>query len=307
MARPKKENVTSPFMDELKTKLKDKYSEGTANLYLSKLRILNKDAPFSSLTFLKNHNKIITAIENIENLNTRKSYVTACVGVLSAVDNATYNKINTHYKASLNKFKVQSNAIDTTKKTNTQEKNWIDWKGVLSIYDKLEAAADKVTQKEIDNNNKSAIDAIEKHVLLALYVLTPPRRNLDYYNMVVGGGDETDRNYYDGEKFTYNTYKTARSRGAEVFDVPEKLCDVLDRYIEMMDIKDGQFLLYSNGTRSPLAITRDLNRIFGKAIGSSMLRHIWNSHLFGDVIDKIKDNADKLGHSVGMDLGYVKT
>jgi integrase len=104
-----------------------------------------------------------------------------------------------------------------------------------------------------------------------------------------------------------NVFKTSRSRGAEIIEVPDNLKKVVDHYIELMRLKDGDFLLYNGSKRSPIKITRELNHIFGKKISSSMLRHIWNTHLFGDVIDKIKLNSDALGHSMGMDLQYVKT
>lgn len=309
MARPKKTNTMSPYMDTLKIKLLEKYSEGTANLYLTKMRLLNKDKPFLSLAFLKDHVKINELISKIENINTRKSYLTALVGVLDQVNNPTYNKINSNYKTALNTFKVDVvNKINPNEKTKTQEDNWMTWEEVMTVQKKLQAEADKVTADKIENNNSQAIDAIEKNLLLSLYTGLPPRRNADYFQMVIGKTEDKTKNYYDGENFVFNIYKTSRSRGAEKFAVPNALRTVLDSYIKMMDLKDGDYLLFPEITdrSGSVKMTRSLNSIFGKNVSSSMLRHIWNTHLLGGVLEKVKENATALGHSIGTDLNYVK-
>jgi integrase len=53
-------------------------------------------------------------------------------------------------------------------------------------------------------------------------------------------------------------------------------------------------------------ITRLLNRVFGKKIGSSMLRHIYLSDKYKDTIDEMKTDAAAMGHSVGQQRAYVK-
>jgi len=309
MARPKKTNTMSPYMDTLKTKLLEKYSEGTANLYLTKLRLLNRDKPFTSLAFLKDHVKMNEAIDKIENVNTRKSYLTALVGVLEQLNNPTYNKVNSHYKTALNNFKVDVvNKIDPNEKTQAQADNWMNWSEVMNMQEKLKKAADVVTAEEVANNNSKAIDAIERNVLLSLYTSLPPRRNADYFQMVIGTGDDKDKNYYDGEHFIFNVYKTVRSRGAEKLAVPNVLRDTLDDYIKLMALKNGDWLLFpeTKDRNGSVKMTRSLNSIFGKNVSSSMLRHIWNTHLLGPILEKVKENAAALGHSIGTDLNYVK-
>jgi integrase len=296
-------------MDTLKTKLLEKYSEGTANLYLTKLRLLNRDKPFTSLAFLKDHVKMNEAIDKIENVNTRKSYLTALVGVLEQLNNPTYNKVNSHYKTALNNFKVDVvNKIDPNEKTQAQADNWMNWSEVMNMQEKLKKAADVVTAEEVANNNSKAIDAIERNVLLSLYTSLPPRRNADYFQMVIGTGDDKDKNYYDGEHFIFNVYKTVRSRGAEKLAVPNVLRDTLDDYIKLMALKNGDWLLFpeTKDRNGSVKMTRSLNSIFGKNVSSSMLRHIWNTHLLGPILEKVKENAAALGHSIGTDLNYVK-
>jgi hypothetical protein len=67
-----------------------------------------------------------------------------------------------------------------------------------------------------------------------------------------------------------------------------------------------RFLVYSDG--KPLsavnAVTRVLNRAFGKNIGSSMLRHIYLSEKYN--IDEMKTLAHDMGHSLTLQREYLK-
>jgi integrase len=308
MVRPQKSNVTNKFMDAIKVKLLEKYTDGTALLYLTKLRILNNDAPFTSLTFLKDTAKMLELMNGIENVNTRKSYMTAVVGVLECLNNAAYNKVNIHYKKALNDFKMDVyNKIDPNKKTEAQQDNWMDWSEVVAKQKLLQEQADKVTHKMVQQNNSSAIQALERNVLLNLYTQLPPRRNNDYYLLRLGSGDDKS-NWYNGKEFTFNVFKTARSRGTEVIDVPPALEKIINDYVKMLDLKQGDYLLFHSDVNrtSPSVMTKSLNSIFGKKIGASMLRHIYTTHLLGNMLPTIKANAALMGHSMGTDLNYVK-
>jgi integrase len=308
MVRPIKSNVTNKFMDGVKEKLLEKYSAGTAGLYLTKLRILNDNEPFTSFSFLKDHFKQIRLMGDIENLNTRKSYLTAVVGVLDVLNVAAYNKINNNYKKALNDFKTNTyNKVNANEKTETQKDNWIEWSEVMAKQKILKEQADKVTPEQVKQNNSHAIDALDRNVILSLYTELPPRRNNEYYLMRLGSGNE-DSNWYDGKKFTFNVFKTARVRGVETVDVPPALEKILDDYIKVMNLRPGDYLLFHDDVnrKTPARMTRALNAIFGKKIGASMLRHIWTSHLLGNVLPIIKANAEAMGHSVGTDLAYVK-
>jgi hypothetical protein len=70
-----------------------------------------------------------------------------------------------------------------------------------------------------------------------------------------------------------------------------------------------KFLVYADG--SPLtavnSITRILNKVFGRKIGSSMIRHIYLSSKYADVKDEQKEDAIAMGHSVAEQQNtYVK-
>ena len=67
------------------------------------------------------------------------------------------------------------------------------------------------------------------------------------------------------------------------------------------------FLVNADG--SPLesvnAITRILNRVFGKNVGSTMLRHIYLSSKYD--VKEMDDDAEKMAHSSGLQHAYLKS
>jgi integrase len=83
---------------------------------------------------------------------------------------------------------------------------------------------------------------------------------------------------------------------------------VLDRYIELMDIKDDQFILFPTDTKrtSGSAMTKALNRIFGKKVGASMLRHSYLTSKYGKVTDEMAKDAELMAHSVSQQSDYIK-
>ena len=118
-----------------------------------------------------------------------------------------------------------------------------------------------------------------------------------------------DKNYLDisTEQFIFNKYKTAKKYGIQTVPVPRELMDVLVAYLKhhaAYKQTKGKvpvpFLVSPKG--EPLtavnSITRILNKVFGKKVGSSMLRHIFLSDKYGEVKDEMADDAKAMGHSV---------
>ena len=69
-------------------------------------------------------------------------------------------------------------------------------------------------------------------------------------------------------------------------------------------------MLYSsNGNKiNPAQITRILNKIFGKKISTSMLRHIYLTDTYKNIheINKMENLAKDMGHSVTTAMEYIK-
>jgi hypothetical protein len=74
-----------------------------------------------------------------------------------------------------------------------------------------------------------------------------------------------------------------------------------------MKTENVPFLVYYNKKHIPdNGITRILNKIFNKKIGSSMLRHIYLSDKYGQQKEDMKQDSIKMGHSINQQADYIK-
>jgi integrase len=130
--------------------------------------------------------------------------------------------------------------------------------------------------------------------------------------------DDSDktRNFYDMEtnKFIFNQYKTKKTYNQQYIDVPPELKDVLQLFISHYPLNIGKkadFKLLVASDGAPLttvnAITRILNKIFGKRVGSTMLRHSYLTTKYGDQIDEQRKDALGMGHSINTQRDYIRT
>jgi hypothetical protein len=125
-----------------------------------------------------------------------------------------------------------------------------------------------------------------------------------------------DKNYLDlsGQRFVFNKYKTAKTYGRQEVAVPEELQAVLAEFLKhhpLAKAKAKEFKLLVKADGSNLntvnAITRSLNRIFGKKVGSSMLRHSYLSSKYGDATKEMEEDSRAMGHSPAVQKSYIKT
>lgn len=270
-------------MDELVVAMRSRgLAEGTIEVYIRNLRTLNGNADFKSFGFLTKTKDIEERMSKFAD-NTRKTMLGTVVSILTPKkDNRYYNRCYTHYKRRLDEMWKASKERDTGEKTEKQNANWVSWEDVLKARERLRGEG-----KHLDL------------LVLSLYTDIPPRRNKDFFEMVVSEGDNPDKthNYCVLEKgrpvkFVFHLYKTRKEYGTQDIDIPSNLADI----ILLNTPRVGEKLLpfqHENG------ITRTLNRIFdGKKIGSSMLRHIYLSHKYGDRRDDMMRDATMMGHSI---------
>jgi hypothetical protein len=299
--------MDSSFMNSLKETLtSEKLSQKSIEMYLIKLRILNNNNPFDNLAFLKQKMAIKQKLQDIKNDNTRKSYVASIVAILNRQKGKAWEDLNKYYKAIFLKERSIFAEKKPSEKSETQEKNWLTWDEVMAIFNKLKEKADEVEKKpRLSNADRKTM---EHYMILALYVLQPPRRN-DWYYMVLGKGDDEKRNYVDmkGGKYYFNNFKTAKS-GKEVIDIPEEIMPCLKTYISKMNLTEGDYLLFPDDENrgNSNRMTKSLNSIMGKKVGASMLRHIYLSHKYGKIMKDQEQDAEFMAHSVAMQKDYVK-
>jgi hypothetical protein len=303
-------------------------SETSATQYVRNLFSLNNQHPFSNLAWLKNVASIEQRLADYA-VTTQKSMVTSIVSALSTVkDKPTYKRIYAHWYSELMSRGAEARETDTKVKTEKQEQNWLSWEVVKAHLERLR-------QEVLINETGTTITPSQWDTLLSLMVLSlytefPPRRNQDFQFMKVVHEmkDAEDENFnylvVEDHKFVFNKYKTAKTYGQQVFDIPTSLVETIRIYLGRHPLKyirptkatRGKkktlgavapfFLVSYNG--DPLlrvnSITRILNRIFGRHIGATMLRHIYLTDKY-DVTEMDKD-AEAMAHTPGLQREYMK-
>ena len=303
-------------MLELAKKLREekKVAESTANAYIRAMYLLNGKQPYKNLTFLKNTSAIADLVSKYAE-STIKTIYASIVSVLSLFkDKPTYKKIYQHYYDLMMGKSEEAKQNESSDKTQKQTDNWITWDEVQKkVADLREKVAEFKSNKSITSQQ---YESLLHYLIVSLYTETQPRRNQDYLDMYVAKKQptETEHNYVVLTKtkptsFVFNKFKTSKKYGQQTLEVPETLANVISEYLKFHPLKKNasyKFLVSYDGTpvTAVNAITRVLNKIFGKRVGSSMLRHIFLSTKYD--IKEMEKDANAMGHSVEEQKKYMK-
>ena len=170
--------------------------------------------------------------------------------------------------------------------------------------------------------DKATFNKLLNYFILSLYTLINPRRNKDYSLMKIASNTDNDNYNYlmidkKNMKFILNKYKTDKKYHSVEIDVPDDLIEVIQLYLKYHPLKaelkkkdyDIPFLVdeQGKGLKNSTEITKILNKVFGKQISSSMLRNIFLTDKYGDVMDKLKSDVKHMGTSVDVAMNtYIK-
>ena len=291
--------------------------ETTATEYVNQLKQLNNGVSYSNLGFLKKRDVIMAKLAEYAD-STQKAMLGAIVSILSILkDRPTYKSIYNFYYERMMEASKAFREKDTSVKTEKQEANWVTWDDVQKRRAELEEEVVKFAKSKMITS--SQWNTLLGYVILSLYTLLPPRRNQDYQDLYVvkkwTKDMDNEKNYYDvsGKKFIFNKYKTSKAHGMQEVDIKdaENLQAILAVYMKLHPNKDKtekRLLVNADGSAlsSVNSITRILNKIFGKQIGSSMLRHIYLSSKYGEAVKDMKEDANAMGHTTAQQREYVK-
>ena len=303
------------YEDDLRTRLSQDRLPVTVGQYIQRLRVLNGNKPLTSMKFLMDFAGITAAIDGMDKAATTKtSYYTAVCAVLSMYPKygALYGK---YVAKTMEGAKALKDELGTNKRNEKQLESIIPMAQILKIRDDL--------HKEFDAATKITAKVWERYtgyVLLCLYTMQAPRRNRDFsLMMIVSKADQAKdehKNYYviEDHEMIYRNYKTATTYGEQRVKATPELAKVMTEYIETYRLVlpkatepmpllvhfDGEPISATNG------ITRILNKVIGKKIGSSALRHIYLSEKFGDTLKEMKAVAEDMAHDMAVQRDYIK-
>ena len=298
-------------------KKKPGLAESSAQAYVKALYNLNDKKPFKSLAFLSKTDAVDEKLKPYAD-TTKKTILGMIVGTLM-IKNVRSKKAMNHYRVALDgNSKALREIENKNEKSEKQAENWISSEDIQKLKDeRWNVLSEKIGNKA--RISPELFNQLMGHLIVSLYTDTAPRRNQDYMKMVIvkkwNDKMPTDANYLDlaGDRFIFNVYKTARKYGQHIVNVTKGVAEVLKKYLKYHPGKGERWAspvpFLVTGSNAPLtavnAITRILNKWFGKKVGSSMLRHIYLSGKYD--IEEMKKDADDMGHSVEQQKAYMKT
>lgn len=279
---------------------------------LAPVTVLNYSRTLSSLYWLKNPNTEIDFewfknIEDIEDaikdrpISSQKSIYVA----LAKLTELEY------YTSKIYELGIEIGKRDALHiKSEKQEKAWKTIDEIKQIYDDLAKKTKYLFSKTAPWTQIEMQDASN----FVLFVLTSglffePRRTRDWTEMKIKDIDKEKGNYIEGNLFVFNAYKTSTTYGRVSIDIPKEVKYILNKYIKrnpydyLLVQRDGKKL-------SGVNVTQRLNALYGTNISTSMLRHIYLSERFGDIIDtmsQLNTAAKNMGNNIEVAMSYIKT
>ena len=312
-------------MEKLMNSFKNKnITDSSLKLYLNNLRRLNGGEYPKSLTFLKDVDGVLEKIKKYKP-NTQRTYIISIVSLLK--QETKLKKLYDKYYSILMDFNKQLKT--NNEKSETQKSNWISQEEVMDVYKKLSEEVENVT-KDKKKLSPSEYEKLLRWFVLSLYTLQKPRRNADYQLAFVSKYKlpterNVENNYLDmnQKKWYFGNYKTKGAYKVQEQDVSEKMMDVIETYMKFHPLlklykKKGNLVplivdFEGNPFTQTNSITRLLNKIFNKKIGVSMLRNIYLTDKFSDILltrsklKELNDTAKEMGTSSNIiQSQYIK-
>jgi hypothetical protein len=276
-----------------------KLSASSVKTYVSILSSLHKsmNASGDSIEWFSDHvDDIIKHLENKGDVS--KKTILSALYVLTGDDK--YREIM------MKTMKIVNDRNKEQKMSPTQSENWISTDKVKSVYDDLHEKAMKMLSKKSSILDESVLMEFLLVAVLSGQVI-PPRRSLDYALMKIRNYDVKTDNYFKGNKFYFNKYKTSDTYGLQVIDLPPHFCKMLRQWIK---INQTDFLLYGSTKQrlTSLQINRVLNKAFNGKVSTNLLRHIYLSNIYKDIpaISEMDELAREMGHSRAQAMEYIK-
>ena len=296
-------------------------TDSSRKLYLANLVRLNGGLPPKNLKFLSDVEAIKEKLQKYKP-NTQRSYIISIVSLLKGLKEKQQKKFSKLYDTYYTILDEMNKELkDNTAKTDKEEKEWI---GQDAVKAKLEDQMKIIEQ--IKDNKKLTPEEYDKllHlVVLSLFVLQKPRRNKDYQEAFITKKYKpeygTEKNFLDlfKNEFLFNNYKTQGTYKTQICTLNPLLREIIDFYLKFHPLKarfrekDALVPLLVDYQGEPFtsnnALTRMLYKIFGSKIGSSMLRKLFLTDKYAEVMKQMKEDVADMGtSSATAQTNYIK-
>ncbi len=280
---------------EILNKINSDLSENTKKTYavqiLNAYMKINPNESKFKTNLLNNVKEIKNYVETFNNVNNRKTIYSSLLQVVP-------EDIKEEIKAlMLNEINIYNVNI----KNKTDSKNSIDFKDIKKKFNSLKKEYGHLLKK--NNLNNFELYNLQKMIALAVAggLFIPPRRNLDYINLKIGGDiDEKKDNFIDfkAKTFNFNKYKTSKTYGLQIVEIPPKLYSLLVLFTKLK--KDHSNFLFSQKKGEPFISatwSQYLNSIFKSKISTNSFRHAFLTNKYSNTTE-LKEDLKDMGTSI---------
>jgi hypothetical protein len=292
---------------------KKKITDSSRKLYNANFVRLNDGNPVLKFDFLKDVPTILERLSKYKP-NTQRGYIISITSLMSDLKETNPKKYKKTYETYYKLLTEYNSALkdQTTQSTNEKE-NWITPERKQEVIDE----STKIIE-QIGNKRKITEDQYNKLfecLVLGLYTKIPPRRNVDYQDMLIlkkSTPEDATNNFIDvaNKKFIFNKYKTAGSYKKQETVIPDDLMKIIIIYLKHRPKMEGdQFLISFNGEpyTQTNSMTRILNKIFDAKVGASMLRKLYLTDKYANTMAELKEDAAAMGTSTEVAKNnYIK-
>lgn len=291
-------------MESIKQYVKDKkpsLSASSITTYSSILKNLYIRVFGTGEIDMEKFNQTDKVLEFLKNMqpNKRKTILSSLVVI---TDKKPYRDLM------LEDVREYNKEINKQEKTEEQLESWVDTNDVKEILNELKKNADLLYKKK--NLTGNDLQEIQSYIIMCLLggVYIPPRRSKDYVDFKIKSIDNSADNYLDKTKMNFNSYKTAKTYGLQVVDIPIQLKNILSKWIK---INPTDYLLFDSNLNklSSVKLNQRLNKIFGKKVGVNNLRHTFLTDKYKKTSQEGKELANDMklmGSSISMADTYIK-
>jgi hypothetical protein len=297
-------------ISEILKEARPSLSEGSLKTYTSIIKNVGKQTELDLSTpeaVIANYEAILAHLQPLKP-SIRKTKL-ACLIVFMSKTPTNEKPTEEFRKVMMEDKTVAEEEEQKQELTPRQEEGWIPWKEVLERYQTLEKDANRLWKKP--SLDKVEFHQLQTYVLMSCLVLIPVRRSLDWVSFKMRNETEKDNFLaYDKRKpvFVFNDYKTKRTYGQQRVPIPTKLASIMRKWSEV-NLHDTLLMNYNQkGPMNQTQLNVLLHEFFGKPISTSLLRHIYLTHLHENTpgLKEMTETATTMAHSITQQLEYVK-
>jgi hypothetical protein len=314
----KSENVSADIQ-----KARPKLKPNTVKQYEVQLKRLQDLFETNSWDFLSDFDSVKEKISNTH-FTTQRNYYNSIIVLLMALNHEKqYDDLIKEYVTIRDSLNQKYSEEQISGKISAKQKdNFVELSEIQKMLSKMENEIKKERIKKKENITKNDLELLTAYTLFSFLVRLPTRNDMAEMKLISKAeynklSENEETNYLVREKskmfILLTNYKTNKTYGNKIIDVPKDLEKILRMYIKLTKKSNGDVIFTNfNGqaiNRNAISqlLIKTSKHYLDKSISSTMIRKIVLSDKFADSNKEKKQMSHITGHDVStMDSVYVK-